>query len=374
MGGKIEKHSSHNWEKTMDLLDQLHVLAKRAKQSADHLTNEEATKMTLIAPFIQLLGYDIFNPAEVMPEYSADFPDIKSGERVDYAIVEKGIPKILVEAKPFKTNLKDTEKGQLARYFHVTEARVAILTNGRIYQFYTDLDNSNTMDRDPFAEVDLFDLANAPIKELKKLTKPVFDLVGLLESAERLKYLGRVKEEIKKEFNDPSEWLVKEMAGRVHSGKRVTTVIQDQFKPIVEEAIQSIINDRINDRLKSAIEAEEKSKNDEDNTISDEASGIENDGIVTTDDEIEGLYIVKSICAKVVDASRITAKDTKTYYVINLDGKTQKTILRLYFNSGTKKIQIYDDAEPKTVEIETTSDIYKSSERIIDALNKRIAS
>lgn len=358
----------------MDLLDQLHVLAKRAKQSADHLTNEEATKMTLIAPFIQLLGYDIFNPAEVMPEYSADFPDIKSGERVDYAIVEKGIPKILVEAKPFKTNLKDTEKGQLARYFHVTEARVAILTNGRIYQFYTDLDNSNTMDRDPFAEVDLFDLANAPIKELKKLTKPVFDLVGLLESAERLKYLGRVKEEIKKEFNDPSEWLVKEMAGRVHSGKRVTTVIQDQFKPIVEEAIQSIINDRINDRLKSAIEAEEKSKNDEDNSISDEASRIENDGIVTTDDEIEGLYIVKSICARVVDASRITAKDTKTYYVINLDGKTQKTILRLYFNSGTKKIQIYDDAEPKTVEIETTSDIYKSSERIIDALNKRIAS
>ena len=77
----------------MDLMDQLQVLAKRAKQSSDHLTNEEATKMTLIAPFIQLLGYDIFNPAEVMPEYSADFPDIKSGERVDYAIVEKASPR-----------------------------------------------------------------------------------------------------------------------------------------------------------------------------------------------------------------------------------------------------------------------------------------
>ena len=358
----------------MDLMDQLQVLAKRAKQSADHLTNEEATKMTLIAPFIQLLGYDIFNPAEVMPEYSADFPDIKSGERVDYAIVEKGIPKILVEAKPFKTNLKDAEKGQLARYFHCTEARVAILTNGRIYQFYTDLDSSNTMDRDPFAEVDLYDLANAPIKELKKLTKTVFDLAGLLESAERLKYLGGVKEELKKEFSNPSDWLVKEMAGRVHCGKRVTTAIQEQFTPIVEEAIQSIINDRINDRLKSAIEAEEKGKTGEDETISDEASATEDDGIVTTAEEIEGLYIVKSICAKTVDASRITAKDTKTYYVINLDGKTQKTIVRLYFNSGTKRIQINDDAEPKTIDVETPSDIYNSSERIIAALNKRIAS
>ena len=83
---------------------------------------------------------------------------------------------------------------------------------------------------------------------------------------------------------------------------------------------------------------------------------------------------MKSICAKVVDASRITAKDTKTYYVINLDGRTQKTILRLYFNSGTKRIQINDDAEPKTIDVETPSDIYKSSERIIAALNKRIAS
>ena len=98
----------------MDLIDQLQTLAKRAKESAENLQNEEATKMALITPFIQALGYDIFNPAEVMPEYSADFPEIKQGERVDYAILENGKPKILIEAKPYKTNLKDTEKGQLA--------------------------------------------------------------------------------------------------------------------------------------------------------------------------------------------------------------------------------------------------------------------
>jgi hypothetical protein len=139
---------------------------------------------------VQALGYDIFNPSEVMPEYSADFPEIKSGERVDYAILENGKPKILVEAKPYRTNLKDTEKGQLARYFHVTEARVGILTNGRVYQFYTDLDNANVMDPTPFAEIDLMDLSNAPVREIKKLTKSMYDLAGLLDSAERLKYLG----------------------------------------------------------------------------------------------------------------------------------------------------------------------------------------
>ena len=356
----------------MDLLDQLQVLAKRAKQSANDLTNEEATKMALIAPFIQVLGYDIFNPAEVMPEYSADFPEIKSGERVDYAIVENGSPKILVEAKPFKTNLREAEKGQLARYFHVTEARIAILTNGRIYQFYTDLDNANAMDKVPFAEVDLYDLANAPIGELKKLTKPVFDLAGLLESAERLKYLGGVKEEIKKEFSDPSEWFVKEMASRVHCGKRVTSTIQEQFKPIVHEAILAIINDRINDRLKSAIEAEDKIKETSDDATPTDLDTTETNGIETTAEELEGLYIVRAICARAVEPARLIEKDTKTYFAILLDGNTWKTVIRLYFNGVKKRLEIFDEAEPKFVEVKSESDVYNSTDRILSALNKRL--
>ena len=354
----------------MDLIDQLQILAKRARDTADNLQNEEATKMALIAPFIQTLGYDIFNPAEVMPEYTADFPDIRSGERVDYAILENGKPKILVEAKPYKTNLKDAEKGQLARYFHVTEARVGILTNGRIYQFYTDLDDANKMDPTPFAEIDLLDLANAPIKEIKKLTKTMYDLVGLLDSAERLKYLGGVKEEIKKEFVDPGEWFVKEMARRVHSGKQVTSKIQEQFKPIVQEAIQAYINERVNDRLKSAIEAGNQTEKVEVISVPDET---DNNRIVTTDEEMQGLYIVRAICAGEVDPTRLTEKDTKTYFNILLDGNSWKSILRLYFNTANKRVEIFDDAEPKFVDIKTTSDLYSCSDRIREALRKRMA-
>ena len=178
----------------MDLIDQLQTLAARAKQVGPSLTNEEATKMALIAPFIQALGYDIFNPTEVKPEFSADLPGIKQGERVDYAILEDGHPKILVEAKPYNTDLKTAEMGQLSRYFQATKARIGILTNGRLFQFFSDLDDKNLMDQKPFAEIDLFDLKAAPIEQIKQMSKSMFDIDNLLSSTERLKYLRGVKE------------------------------------------------------------------------------------------------------------------------------------------------------------------------------------
>ena len=62
----------------------------------------EELRAALIAPFIQALGYDIFNPTEVKPEFSADLPGIKQGERVDYAVLEDGHPKILIAANPYR--------------------------------------------------------------------------------------------------------------------------------------------------------------------------------------------------------------------------------------------------------------------------------
>ena len=160
----------------MDLIDHLQALAARAEQTGDSLTNEEATKMALIAPFIQALGYDIFNPTEVKPEFSADLPGIKQGERVDYAVLENGQPKILIEAKPYRTDLRSAEKGQLSRYFQATHARIGILTNGRQFLFFSDLDRQNLMDEKPFAEIDLADLKAAPLEQIKQLSKSMFDL------------------------------------------------------------------------------------------------------------------------------------------------------------------------------------------------------
>jgi hypothetical protein len=354
----------------MDLIDQLQTLANRAEQASESLTNEEATKMALIAPFIQALGYDIFNPVEVKPEFSADLPGIKQGERVDYAILEDGHPKILVEAKPYTSDLRTAEMGQLSRYFQATKARIGILTNGRLFQFFSDLDDRNLMDQKPFAEIDLFDLRSAPIEQIKQMSKTMFDIDNLLSTAERLKYLRGVKEEIKAELSDPSDWFVREMAVRVHSAQRITGQLQEKFKPIVIDAIKAYINDRINERLSTAMEVE---KSAAEAPVLEQAAEEESGGTVYTEEEKEGLYIVRAICAAEVDPMRLTERDTKAYCGIILDGNSRKYFMRMYFNATIKKIEIFDNSEPAVVHLESISDLYKHVDRIKNALRLKLA-
>jgi hypothetical protein len=356
---------------TLDLIDHLQTLAARAKQAGPSLTNEEATKMALIAPFIQSLGYDIFNPAEVKPEFSADLPGIKQGERVDYAILENDQPKILVEAKPFTTDLKTAEMGQLSRYFQATNARIGILSNGQVFLFYSDLDRPNLMDDKPFAEIDLFNLRSAPIEQIKQMSKAMFDIDTLLSAAERLKYLRGVKEQLRSELTDPSEWCVKEMATRVHSAKRTSSQLLDKFKPIVADAIKSYINDKINERLSSAME-EDTAQSESASQAVDEP-GQEDTGIVTTQEELEGLYIIRAICASEVDPSRLSEKDTKSYCNVLLDNHSWKSIARMYFNGTQKKLEIFDDTEPKMVQLESVPSIYQFADRIRAALRLKLS-
>lgn len=356
----------------MDLIDQLQALAARAEQAGDSLTNEEATKMALIVPFIQALGYDIFNPTEVKPEFSADLPGIKQGERVDYAVLDRetGIPKILIEAKPFRTELSQAEMGQLSRYFAATHARIGILTNGRVFQFFSDLDNKNLMDNRPFAELDLSDLRSAPIEQIKQMSKSMFDLDSLLSSAERLKYLRAVKERIKLELTDPGEWLVRELIRDVVDAKRISGQQIEKLKPVVIDAIKSYLSDRINERLHSAMEAEQASKAEESAAQEPES---QEEGATFTEEEREGLYIVRAICATDVEPQRLSEKDTKTYCNVLLDGNTWKSVIRMYFNGTQKKLEIFDDQEPRMVPLDGLNDIYKHSERIRAALRQRLA-
>jgi hypothetical protein len=362
----------HRLSLPLDLIDQLQTLAARAKQVGPSLTNEEATKMALIAPFIQALGYDIFNPTEVKPEISADLPGIKQGERVDYAVLENGHPKILVEAKPYTSDLKTAEMGQLSRYFQATNARIGILTNGQTFLFFSDLDKPNLMDERPFAEIDLFDLKSAPLEQIKQMSKAMFDIDTLLSTAERLKYLRGVKEQLKAELSDPSEWLVREMAARVHGAKRTSSQLLEKFKPIVIDAIKAYINDKINERLSSAMEVD-KTQAEATATIPDALEEGEESGIVTTKEEYEGLYIIRAICASDIDPSRLAEKDTKSYCNVLLDNNSWKSIVRMYFNGSQKKLEIFDEAEPRMVPLESLSSIYQHADRIRTALRIKLS-
>lgn len=114
---------------SVTLREQLITLRNRAERSSELLT-EEATKNALIMPMLKTLGYDVFDPSIVIPEFTADF-GVKKGEKVDYAIRIGGEIQILVECKPVHSDLASVHASQLYRYYSVTKARFGILTNGR---------------------------------------------------------------------------------------------------------------------------------------------------------------------------------------------------------------------------------------------------
>lgn len=346
----------------MDFIERIDVLAKRIPQIAASLHTEEATKNALIMPFLHtVLGYDVFNPNEVIPEFTADIAT-KKGEKVDYALVKDGEVQILIECKKYGEKLSIKHAGQLFRYFSVTNSRLAILTNGTEYQFFTDLDAPNKMDEKPFLTLDLLNIDEHLIPELKKLTKSSFDVESIVNAAGELKYLNQIKKLLNEQFKDPEEEFIKFFAARAYDGV-LTPKVKQQFTEITKKALRQFLSDSINERLKSAIGDEQISKiEDEDKCLLDD----EKPKIVTTNDEVEGFNIVKAILRKNVDASRIIARDTQSYFGVLLDDNNRKPLCRLHFNAKQKYIGLFDsDKNEIRYPIETLDQIFDFSDELL---------
>ena len=187
----------------MSLEDDLQAISARIPDQIDHLQTEEATKTALVMPFINALGYNVFDPTEVVPEFTADI-GTKRGEKVDYAIIKDGKPIILFECKAASVELDDSHASQLFRYFVNTPAHFGILTNGIIYRFHSDLDAPNVMDQKPFMELNMLDLDDGAVKELERFTKSAFDLESTIEAAGELKYTREIKRILAQQLRDPS--------------------------------------------------------------------------------------------------------------------------------------------------------------------------
>jgi hypothetical protein len=306
----------------------------------------------------------VFNPLEVIPEMVCDI-GTKKGEKIDYAIMKDNEPIILIECKHWKQDL-NLHDNQLLRYFGVSKAKFGLLTNGIIYRFYTDLKQPNVMDDKPFLEVDLTDIKENQIEELKKFHKSYFNIDSIISSASELKYMGELKTIIKDEFANPSVELVKLLASRVYDGSMRQTIIE-QFTPLVKKSLASHVSDIISERLKGALSANEESANEEPQPM-EEIAEIEK--INTTDEELESFQIVKAILRKVVEPSRITYRDTQTYFAILLDDNVRKTICRMYFNRSIKYVCTIP--EPKKEEkhrIESLDDIFQLEQQLLDTIS-----
>ncbi|MYB75560.1 MAG: restriction endonuclease [Chloroflexi bacterium] len=346
----------------MDFIDEVRTRSSRFAERTDHLETEEATKNALILPFLQMMGYSVFDPTEVVPEFTADVGS-KKGEKVDYALMQDGKPTTLIECKIYGNNLDEAEISQLTRYFTVTDARFGILTDGVVYRFFSDLDQPNVMDTKPFFEFNMLDFSEAEVEGLKRFTKKSFNLDEILDAARELKYTTEIKKVIAQELESPSDEFVRFIIGRVYEG-RATQTIREQFSSFVRHAFVQFINDRISDRLKSALKQEE--------TEEKEAQEVERysdpepaDELEVIELELEALNVIKAIVRDLVDVRRIELRPASQYCSVLLDDNNRRIFCRLRLRTKSLRLGLLNEKrQTKWERLEDLDDLFKHADSV----------
>jgi len=359
-----------------NFIQQIKTLSNRIERIKDSIQTEEATKTSLIMPLIQALGYDIFNPEELVPEFIADV-GIKKGEKIDYAIMDGINPVILIEAKCVHEKLHKHDS-QLFRYFGTTKAKFAILTNGIEYKFFTDLEEPNKMDEKPFFILNLLELRENHLLELAKFRKSVFNIENVLTTASELKYTGEIKQFLNQQWEEPNDEFIKFILTDVYQGIKTKKVI-DNFRGIVEKSLSQFVNEKVNDKLQKALSSADGYNDNIDVEIGkaevavtkeqeliEELEEVSNEPIiVTTEEEIEGYVLIKLMLKESIDVNRVYYRDNKSYFNVLLDDNIRKWICRLGFNTSNKYIQLNDELKT-THKLDNVNDILLYKDEIID--------
>ncbi|KGR90833.1 endonuclease [Ureibacillus massiliensis 4400831 = CIP 108448 = CCUG 49529] len=357
--------------------EQLKSLAKRIGTLRDSIATEEATKTAIVMPFFQLLGYDVFNPLEFCPEFTADV-GIKKGEKVDYAILMDGEPIILIECKSISEKLTKHDS-QLFRYFGTTSAKFGILTNGVEYKFFTDLEETNKMDTTPFFVFNIHELRDSQVQEIAKFRKETFDVDNIASAASELKYLNALKTYLSEQFENPSEDFIRYLVNQIYDGVKTKNTIE-KFTPIISKGLKQIINEKVNDKLNAALKStgdnkinitlpDSKEVTPSENEKENEKEHEETNTIVTTIEELETYSVVKVILKDVISPDRVFYRDNRSYFNILIDDSIRKWILRAYFNENRNYIVLNNgpnDKERTTIEFNQPIDLIDYQEQILE--------
>lgn len=352
----------------MDFSQKIRDLANRSKHATAYAMTEEATKTSVVMPFLQTLGFDVFNLEEVVPEFIADV-GIKKGEKIDFAVRLDGKVAILLEAKPINMPLGAAQYSQLYRYFAVAGARLAILTNGREIWFFSDIQERNKLDAKPFFTFDLQNYDEAQVDELARFHKSNFDIERILEAASKLNRTEEAASYLKKQLTSPDDEFVKHIGRQIYDGSLTKAVIEE-LRPAIQAALDKIVRDRIQERLGVTFSSETsqpQSVDTKDQSISEpEVSDTE-----TTEEEKLAFLIVRAIASKIVAVDRVTIRDAKSYCAVLMDDNNRKTICRLHFNGKSAKfIGLFDSEKNETRhQISEPAEIYKFSEQILQSIS-----
>lgn len=343
----------------MEFIEKVNQLKERAVNLRDSLETEEATKNALIMPFLNTLGYDVFNPLEVVPEFVAD-SRLKKDEKVDYAIMKDGKPIILIECKKIDNDKLDVKKhaGQLFKYFTASKAKFIILTNGLVYKFFSDIEEPNVLDKEPFFTFNLLELKENQIETLSEFCKDNFDLEKAYSNAGDLKYIKQFEEVIENEYKTPSDDFVRYLINKsgVCDG-RITDKVIEKHKRTTVEAFNLFMSKV----MKTSLDFNLASKQEEKQNKNE---------VITTLEELEGYAIVKSILNGFVDIARLAYRDNSSYFNVLLDNSIRKTICRLYFNRSQKYIAFLDGTKEVKTPINSVNDIFQFSEQIKNKIDE----
>lgn len=336
----------------MELTNTLATLANHIEQQRSHVKTEEAVKTAFILPFIQALGYNIFNPGEVIPEHTADH-GVKKGEKVDYAIKLNEKIMILIECKKVNAPLETKYAGQLFRYFAVTEARFGVLTDGIRYLFYSDLDAPNKMDKNPFFEFSLLNFNDDSVNQLRKFTKILFNTENIISAASNQKILRELLNGLTKDFSNKSENIIHQLTNGIAPGVILTDRIKEQYTDLAYLALDSFVKKAANLSLSSSIETEDFSRT----TI--------------TPEKIEAFGIVQEISAEITETENIVIRDAQSYCAILFKNNNRRQIMRLYFNKRTNlQIGVFDDDGEVRHGISRLGDIFRFRPEILESIKK----
>lgn len=298
----------------MSFQEDLKKFAMLVEERKVHINNEEMTKQAIIIPLLQLLGYDVFNPLEVRPEYIADFGK-KKGEKVDYAVFKNNIPIMFIEVKSATEKLENHD-AQLSRYFNSTpEVKLGILTNGIRYKFFTDLNENNIMDNSPFYEFNIDHITESDIDTLQRFRKDFFEVDTMIKFAEDLVYMSNLQKNLKELFKNPSDDFVRFLI-KDFSDTRITTSVIDRFRPIVKKAISMTLLEIVSQGI---LQNDSAPKTTDENVKETEENQSEESRrkIITTDEELRVYEIIKNILIGAgKDITDLNYKDTTGYFGI----------------------------------------------------------
>lgn len=341
----------------MDFSEELTNFAARIEKLKDNINTEEATKTSIVLPFFQLLGYDVFNPLEFVPEYTAD-TGTKKGEKVDYAVMQNNEPIMIIEVKPINTDLSTKHLNQLFRYFTVTKARFGILTNGIVYKFYSDLEETNKMDLMPFLEINILqELKPKTLNELKKFQKECFNIKGILDSALELKYTSLLKNTIAEQLANPSDQFVRTLIKNIYSGTKTQSVI-DKFRDLTIIAAKEYISDVLNDKIKTVLSSDAASDLP---PIAKEYEFLP--------EELETLNYVETL----IGETGLSSKKTSRYAYLYISISQNKWICRISVRQENNLFTLhkFDDTTYETeYYFDEVTQLEQISDLIVDTYNK----